>query len=82
MNDFQHTLLFVDDEENILHSLKRLLRKEGYRILTASSGADGLAILKEFESHHQTGLRDPGTDLGKGFIAGGSKNARCHFAEP
>jgi len=51
MNDFQHTVLFVDDEENILHSLKRLLRKENYRILTATSGADGLEILKEHDVH-------------------------------
>ena len=51
MNDFQHTILFVDDEENILHSLKRLLRKEGYRILTAASCASGLAILKEHDVH-------------------------------
>jgi response regulator RpfG family c-di-GMP phosphodiesterase len=51
MNDVQHTILFVDDEENILHSLKRLLRKEGYRILTATSGADGLEILKEHDVH-------------------------------
>jgi len=47
MNDFQHTVLFVDDEESILHSLKRLLRKEGYRIHTATNGNDGLEILKE-----------------------------------
>jgi response regulator RpfG family c-di-GMP phosphodiesterase len=51
MNDFRHTVLFVDDEENILHSLKRLLRKERYRILTAGSGADGLEILKENDVH-------------------------------
>jgi response regulator RpfG family c-di-GMP phosphodiesterase len=51
MSNFQHTVLFVDDEENILHSLKRLLRKEGYRILTATSGADGLEILKDNDVH-------------------------------
>ena len=51
MNDFHHTVLFVDDEENILHSLKRLLRKEGYRMLTATSGTDGLKILKENDVH-------------------------------
>jgi len=39
------TLLLVDDEENILASLRRLLRKEGYRILSATSGEAGLAIL-------------------------------------
>ena len=43
----QHTILCVDDEENILRSLKRLLRKEGYRLLTASSGTMGLKILAE-----------------------------------
>lgn len=40
------TLLLVDDEENILAALRRLLRKDGYRILTASSGQAGLDILK------------------------------------
>jgi response regulator RpfG family c-di-GMP phosphodiesterase len=40
------TLLCVDDEPNILSSLRRLLRPQGYRILTAESGAEGLAILE------------------------------------
>lgn len=39
------TLLLVDDEQNIVSALKRLLRRDGYEILTANSGADGLAIL-------------------------------------
>ncbi len=51
MNDNQHTILCVDDEANILHSIKRLLRKEGYRLLTASSGVEGLKILKENDVH-------------------------------
>lgn len=38
-------LLLVDDEANILSALKRLLRREGYRILTAESGARGLELL-------------------------------------
>lgn len=41
------TLLFVDDEPNILSSLQRLFRPVGYRILTASSGAEGLAIMEK-----------------------------------
>lgn len=41
------TLLFVDDEANILSSLQRLFRPVGYRILTASSGAEGLAIMEK-----------------------------------
>src|SRR4030066_1578686 len=39
------TLLFVDDEANILSSLKRLFRPFGYRIFTAESGAAGLEIM-------------------------------------
>ena len=39
------TLLFVDDEANILASLKRLFRPFGYRIFTAEGGAQGLEIL-------------------------------------
>ena len=51
MNDHKHTVLLVDDEEKILHSLKRLLRKEDYRLFTASSGAEGLKILEENDIH-------------------------------
>jgi response regulator RpfG family c-di-GMP phosphodiesterase len=39
------TILCVDDEANILSSLRRLLRPTGHRILTAESGAAGLALL-------------------------------------
>lgn len=39
------TLLLVDDEDNILKSLRRLLRPEGYTIFTANSGKQGLEIL-------------------------------------
>ena len=41
------TVLFIDDEANILSSLKRLFRPHGYRILTADSGAAGLALLEQ-----------------------------------
>lgn len=43
------TLLFVDDEPNILSSLRRLFRPFGYRILIAESGAQGLLVLAEEE---------------------------------
>lgn len=39
------TLLLVDDEEHILSALKRLFRRDGYRVLTAGSGAQGLEVL-------------------------------------
>ena len=39
------TLLLVDDEENIVAALRRLLRRSGYRILTADSASMGLEVL-------------------------------------
>lgn len=38
-------LLLVDDEANILAALKRLIRRDGYEVLTANSGAEGLELL-------------------------------------
>ncbi len=43
------TLLIVDDEPNIIHSLERLFRRAGYRLLHAENGAAGLALLEENE---------------------------------
>lgn len=39
------TLLLVDDEANVLSALKRLLRRDGYRILTAGSAAEAFDLL-------------------------------------
>lgn len=43
----KRTILLVDDEENILRSLERLLRRDGYHILKATSGQAGLEVLKQ-----------------------------------
>ena len=43
----EQALLLVDDEPNILSALTRLLRRDGYRILTADSGPAGLGVLAE-----------------------------------
>lgn len=45
----ERTLLLVDDEENITSALVRLLRRDGYRILRANSGEEGLALLAQNE---------------------------------
>lgn len=59
----RHTILLVDDEENILNALNRVLRKEGYRILTAPSGQDGLSIIgKEKTTLVLSDHRMPGMD--------------------
>jgi diguanylate cyclase (GGDEF)-like protein len=39
------TLLLVDDEPHICAALARMLRPDGYRILTANSGLEGLDLL-------------------------------------
>jgi CheY-like chemotaxis protein len=43
------TLLLVDDEPNIVASIKRLLRSDGYRILSANSAKDGLELLEKHQ---------------------------------
>jgi EAL domain-containing protein (putative c-di-GMP-specific phosphodiesterase class I)/CheY-like chemotaxis protein len=43
------TLLLVDDEPHVLASLKRLVRREGYAILTATSAAEGMDLLATHE---------------------------------
>ncbi len=40
-----HNLLLVDDEENVISSLKRAFMDEAFEIFSASSGAAGLEIL-------------------------------------
>ncbi len=41
------TILCVDDEANVLKSLKRLFLDEDYEILTAESGKEGLVLLEQ-----------------------------------
>ncbi|HEC17546.1 MAG TPA: response regulator [Sedimenticola sp.] len=43
------TLLFVDDEANILSSLRRLFRPLGYKILVAPGGREGLELMREHQ---------------------------------
>lgn len=53
MSTKKHTLLLVDDEENIRRALTRALRRDDYTILQAGSGAQGLELL---EAHPETGV--------------------------
>lgn len=49
LSEKRYTLLLVDDEENILSSLRRALRGKPYDLLLATSGAQALSL---FELHH------------------------------
>jgi response regulator RpfG family c-di-GMP phosphodiesterase len=51
MSETQHTILCLDDERNILQSLKRLLRREGYNLLLATSGEEAFKLLEENNVH-------------------------------
>ncbi len=44
-DDKVQTLLIVDDDVNVLTSLHRLFRRDNYRVLTASSPAEGFELL-------------------------------------
>ena len=47
MSDPVRTLLVVDDEARILSALRRSLRREGWRVLTAGTPDEALRILDE-----------------------------------
>ena len=44
----ERTLLLVDDEEDVIASLERLLKYDGYNILHANSGRQGLEMLAKY----------------------------------
>ena len=44
--EFRGSVLFVDDEENILTSIRRLIRKQNINAFFATSGQEGLLILE------------------------------------
>jgi sigma-B regulation protein RsbU (phosphoserine phosphatase) len=59
----QITILFVDDEPEVLTSLRRFLRKEPYQTLFASGALDALEVIKnEKPQLLVTDLRMPGMD--------------------
>ena len=47
----RQTLLLVDDDVNVLSSLHRLFRRDNYKILTASSPAEGFEMLALQQVH-------------------------------
>jgi type II secretory ATPase GspE/PulE/Tfp pilus assembly ATPase PilB-like protein/DNA-binding response OmpR family regulator len=45
--DASYRILIVDDEPNVLDSMRRIFRKENYQIETAANGKDALALMKQ-----------------------------------
>ena len=47
MQDGKHVILLVDDDPDILESLRIVLEANGYIVETASSGQEGLRVYRE-----------------------------------
>jgi CheY-like chemotaxis protein len=47
MNPETKTLLVVDDDPTVRESMEELLRHQGYRVLTAADGEEGLRAVRE-----------------------------------
>ncbi len=47
----KETILVVDNEDAIRETLKKILEREGYKILTAKNGQEALDIVKEKKVH-------------------------------
>jgi two-component system alkaline phosphatase synthesis response regulator PhoP/OmpR family response regulator RpaB len=45
------TILLVDDDEDIVHTIKSNLLIDGYNVITASTGQEGIAITKKTPPH-------------------------------
>src|SRR5262249_25560443 len=69
-------LLIVDDEPEMVENLTRLLRRQGYRCLSASNGEKGLELL---EAHRPDLLL---TDLKMPEIDGMELMRRAHQVDP
>lgn len=50
MTDKKYNILLLDDEKNILNSLKRLFRREPYNLILAHTAAEGIEKLAETEA--------------------------------
>jgi DNA-binding NtrC family response regulator len=46
---YERTLLYVDDEVNLLAAIRRAMRHKGYRVLAAASAAEAFEILATVE---------------------------------
>ena len=44
MNDY--TILLIEDEKNIADFVEKILRSNDYKVVTASTGGEGLSLIK------------------------------------
>lgn len=71
-------LMVVDDEEGVRRSLKRVLEKDGYRIILAENGEEALTVIRQNGQDIETVISDyrmPGMDGLETLIEIGRFNA-------
>jgi class 3 adenylate cyclase len=76
--EIMNGLMVVDDEEGVRRSLKKVLEKDGYRILLAESGEEALSIIRGDGRDIETVISDyrmPGMDGLETLIEIGRLNA-------
>jgi two-component system cell cycle sensor histidine kinase/response regulator CckA len=49
--DGDETILLVEDEDGILKLIRTFLQQRGYRVISASDGADALGVARKYGSH-------------------------------
>ena len=47
MQDGKHVILYVDDDQDFLDSMRVLLEANGYKMIEAGSGEEGLKVYKQ-----------------------------------
>ena len=63
LENLKYTILFVDDEQQVLSALARTFRKSAYQVITASSAGEAWKMLKDHSVHVMvTDYRMPGVN--------------------
>jgi CheY-like chemotaxis protein len=60
MTEKQKTILIIEDEAVLLELLKEMLEFEGYRIVVARNGLEGVEVYKQFKDEISLVLSDMG----------------------
>ena len=47
-HESDHCILVIDDDEHIRDLMHRMLTREGYRVITAAGGAEGIELARQF----------------------------------